>query len=135
MTHKRLRKFLSESNHHLDENRFSKRSKYTKHLNEDNNNLIMQVSGVTKAESVEAIIAETETGKDNIIDCFQDEFRDNINDAIEETIEKLLLSKIELPSSSLNKSTITALEKLFNLILNINQDDLHDVKLINYVRL
>lgn len=126
MTHKRLRKFLSESNHHLDENQVSKRSKYTKHINEDNN-LVMQVSGVTKAESVDAIVAERETGKDTIVDCFQEEIRDN-SKAIKKKIKQLLLTKIELPSSSLNKFTITALEQIYNLILKIDIDDLHNVK-------
>lgn len=130
LTHKRLRKFLNENNLHLDGNQYNKRVKSNLNSKEEILNIYRQATGTTRADSVEALVNENEKLKQNIAGDdlkYQEIGKKDSCEELKEKTEQLLLSKIELPSSSLNKSITSSLDHINELIINIKTDDLYEV--------
>ncbi len=139
MNHKRLRKFLDENNHHLNEIQFIKRSKTNSagHTNkEENLNLRRNITSITRADSGDAWIAENEKRKDLSEENLDDlKIKNDITEDIERRIEELFLSKIELPSSSLNRSMSNSLDQIYNLLEKIDTNKIDFYEVINFLYL
>jgi len=139
LNHKRLRKFLDENNHHLNDIQFYKRSKTNSvgHINkEENLNLVRNITSITRADSDDAWIGENEKIKEPArVNPDDLKIKNSMIDDIERRIKELFLSKIELPSSHLNRSMSNSLDQIYDLLEKIDTDkfEFYEVTYILYL--